>query len=106
MNESLIPSARLYAVRHQLELAESPGSGKDGIVLIAKRKGKPADSAIKDLRCPEAYEREKRAYERLRNAAVSAVLGLNVPQLLACDDELRVTAITTVNQQSVLAVAG
>jgi hypothetical protein len=38
MNENLIPSARLYAARHQLEIAESPGSGKDGIVFIARRK--------------------------------------------------------------------
>ncbi|SRR5258706_11265159 len=106
MNESLIPSARLYAVRHQLELAESPGSGKDGIVLIAKRKGKPADSAIKVLRWPEAYEREKRVYERLRNAAVSAVLGFNVPQLLGCDDELRVIEMTIVKRPFVLDFAG
>jgi hypothetical protein len=50
MNENLIPNARLYADQHQLELAERLGSGKDGIVLVAKRKGKPADVAIKVLR--------------------------------------------------------
>jgi hypothetical protein len=50
MNELLIPNARLYAARHQLELAESLGSGKDGIVLVAKHKAKPADVAIKVLR--------------------------------------------------------
>jgi len=106
MNESLIPSARLYALRHQLELAESPGSGKDGIVLVAKRKGKPADSAIKVLRWSEPYDREKQVYERLRNTAVSTVLGFNVPQLLGCDDELRVIEMTIVKRPFVLDFAG
>ena len=49
MNEILIPNARLYAARHQLEFAETLGSGKDGIVLVAKNKAKPADVAIKVL---------------------------------------------------------
>ena len=43
MNEILIPNAGLYAARNQLELAEPLGSGKDGIVLVAKHKAKPAD---------------------------------------------------------------
>ena len=102
MNESLIPSARLYAVRHQLEIAESPGSGKDGIVLIAKRKGKPAESAIKVLRWTEAFEREKRVYERLKKEAVASVLGFNVPQLLGYDDELLVIEMTIVKRPFVL----
>lgn len=42
MNEMLIPNARLFADRHQLELAERLGSGKDGIVLAAKPKANPA----------------------------------------------------------------
>ena len=106
MNESLIPSARLYAVRHQLEIAESPGSGKDGIVLIAKRKGKPAESAIKVLRWTEAFEREKRVYERLKKEAVASVLGFNVPQLLGYDDELLVIEMTIVKRPFVLDFAG
>ena len=40
MNEILIPNARLYAARHELELVEPLGSGKDGIVWVAKRKAK------------------------------------------------------------------
>jgi hypothetical protein len=43
MNESLIPNVGLYASRRGLELAEILGSGKDGIVLVAKHKAKPAD---------------------------------------------------------------
>ena len=46
MNEMRLPNARLYAVRHQLELAEALGSGKDGIVLVAKNK--PGNIAFLD----------------------------------------------------------
>lgn len=56
----LIPNARLYAARHELELAEALGSGKDGIVLVAKHKTRPADVAIKVLRFDELYLRESR----------------------------------------------
>jgi hypothetical protein len=65
MNELLIPNANRYAVLHQLELAEALGSGKDGIVLVAKNKLKPGDGAIKVLRFEELYLREKKVYERL-----------------------------------------
>ncbi|MSU63010.1 MAG: hypothetical protein EXS31_11560 [Pedosphaera sp.] len=98
----LIPSARLYAARHQLELAERLGSGKDGIVLVAKHKSGPADVAIKVLRWDESYQREKQAYERLREFEVSAVLGFNVPQLVGSDDDLRVLEMTIVKRPFVL----
>jgi hypothetical protein len=55
MNEILLPKARLYAARRQLDLAEKLGSGKDGIVLAAKHKNKPADVAVKVLRLEEPY---------------------------------------------------
>ena len=50
MNEILILNASLYASRFQIEIGETLGSGKDGIVLVAKRKGQPAKVAIKVLR--------------------------------------------------------
>jgi hypothetical protein len=50
MNENLIPNARLYAHHRQLELAETLGFGKDGIVLAAQHKSEPADTAIKVFR--------------------------------------------------------
>jgi hypothetical protein len=106
MNEILVPNARLYAGRHQLELAERLGSGKDGIVLVAKHKTKPANVAIKVLRSDEFYQREKQAYERLREFGVNAVLGFNVPQLLGCDDDLRVLEMTIVERPFVLDFAG
>ena len=82
MNENLIPNAQVYAARHQLVLGESPGSGKDGIILVARRKEKPGESVIKLLKEPDGYHREKRVYERLREAGVRTILGFNVPQLL------------------------
>src|SRR6266568_7761722 len=106
MDETLIPNARLFGDRHQLELAETLGSGKDGIVLVAKRKAQPARVAIKALRWPEAYEREKRVYARLRDAVVTAILGFNVPQLVGSDDDMRVLEMTIVERPFVLDFAG
>lgn len=106
MNEILIPNARLYAARHQLELAETLGSGKDGIVLVAKHKAKPADVAIKVLRFDDPYLREKQAYQRLGTMGVNTVLGFNVPQLVGFDDALRVLEMTIVKRPFVLDFAG
>src|SRR5438045_1910172 len=106
MNEILIPNAELYAARHQLEAPEPLGSGKDGIVLAAKRKAQPAKVAIKVLRWPEAYVREKQVYERLRDAGVESILGFNVPLLVGSDDDLRVIEMTIVERPFVLDFAG
>jgi hypothetical protein len=102
MNEKLIPNARLYASQHQFELAEPLGSGKDGIVLVGKRKSNPARVAIKVHRFPESYLLEKQAYERLREGDVRAVLGFNVPQLIGSDDDLLVVEMTIVERPFVL----
>lgn len=106
MNENLIPRARLYAAGHQLEIAETLGSGKDGIILVAKNKNKPGESAVKVLKENEAYLREKRVYERLQAAGIRSVMGFNVPQFLGCDDDLRVIEITIVQRPFVLDFAG
>lgn len=102
MNEQLIPNARLYAARRQIEIAEKLGSGKDGIVMVGKRKVNPADVAIKVARFDELYVREKAAYQRLESLAIEAVMGFNVPQLIGFDDELRVTEMTVVKRPFVL----
>jgi hypothetical protein len=106
MNEILIPNARLYAGRHQLEVAERLGSGKDGIVMVANRKTKPADVAIKVLHWDELYQREKKVYERLKGLGITTVLGFNVPQLIGCDDDLHVLEMTIVKRPFVLDFAG
>ncbi len=106
MNESLIPNAGLYASCRGLELAETLGSGKDGIVLVAKHKSRPADVALKALSWDEAYLPEKLVYERLKGLGVSRVLGFNVPQLVGSDDALRVIEMTIVKAPFVLDFAG
>ena len=106
MNESLIPNAQLYASRRGLDLAEKLGSGKDGIVLVGKRKAQAGKVAVKALRWPEAYERERRVYERLEHAAVSTVMGFNVPQLVGSEDGLRILEMTIVERPFVLDFAG
>jgi hypothetical protein len=74
MDEKLTSNARLYASRRQLDLAESLGSGKDGIVLAAKRKARPGKVAIKVFRFAEFYLREKLVYEYWRRLKISAFI--------------------------------
>src|SRR5438477_11105085 len=102
MNEILMPNALLYVGQRQLELGETLGSGKDGIVLVAKRKTQPAKVAIKALRWPEAYERERNVYERLRGAGAVVILGFNVQQLVGSDGGLRELEMTIVEWPFVL----
>ncbi len=106
MNEILTPNARLYASRRQLDIGQTLGSGKDGIVLVGTPKDQPAKVAIKVLRWTEAYVREKKVYERLKEAAVATILGFSVPQLVGSDDELRVLEMTIVERPFVLDFAG
>lgn len=102
MDEILTINARSYASRHQLQIAEPLGSGKDGIVLVGKRTGMPADVAIKVHRFAEGYLLERRAYERLRNQKVRSVMGFNVPELLGFDDDLRIIEMSIVARPFVL----
>jgi hypothetical protein len=106
MNEILIPNAQIYAEQHQLELAETLGSGKDGIVLVAKRKDQPGKIGLKAFRSPAAYRREKGVYQRLQTLGVITVLGFNVPQLIGHDDALLLLEITIVDRPFVLDFAG
>lgn len=106
MNENLLPAVRAYAARRELELAGTLGSGKDGIVLVAVRKAQPARVALKALRWPEGYEREKNVYERLQQSAVINVMGFNVPQLLGFDEQAQVIEMTIVERPFVLDFAG
>ena len=108
MNEILLPNARLYAARRQLDLAETLGSGKDGIVLAAKHKTNPADGsrsadvAVKIHCSEEAYLREKWAYQRLSIKRIKTVEGFNVPQLIDFDDALLALEMTIVKRPFVV----
>jgi hypothetical protein len=90
MHKSSIISAQSYAAQRGLEIAERLGSGKDGIVFVAKRKVTPARVAIKAHKFTELYLREKLAYERLKETGTSLISGFNVPQIVSADDDLRI----------------
>lgn len=63
--ENLTPNVRAYASERQLLIAETLGSGKDGIVWVAKRRSGPAKVALKAHRFVELYLREKAVSRRL-----------------------------------------
>ena len=54
----------------------------------------------------EPYLRERAVYERLKSAAVTEVLGFNVPQFIRAEDDLRVIAMSIVTRPFVLDFAG
>jgi len=92
----------MYADQNQLVLTESLGSGKDGMVLAAKRKSQAASLAIKVLRFAETWDRERQAYERLGANGVETILGFNVPRLIGVDSGLLILEMTVVTRRFVL----
>jgi hypothetical protein len=106
MNDIALRHAAAYAARHQLRLGERLGFGIHGTVHVAQYESKEDRSAIKAHNSAEAYDRERAAYERLRAAGVTEVLGFHVPQLIRTDDELWVIEMTIVTRPFVLDFAG
>ena len=102
MNEHLVSAAQDYAAEHDLIITEPLGSGKDGIVLVARREGKPVDLAIKVHRATDSFHREKAVYDRLGRTGIKHVLGFNVPLLMGADDRLRVLEMTIVTRPFIL----
>lgn len=80
--------------------------GIHGIVYAVEDNSKSVKGAIKVHRAAEPYLRERQAYERLRDAGVSEILGFNVPQLIRFDDELRVIEMSIVTRPFLLDFAG
>jgi hypothetical protein len=106
MEKALIRNARAYALRHQLQLAERLGFGIHGIIFVAEDNSKVGKTAVKAHRSDEPYLRERKVYERLKEAGVSEIIGFNVPQLMDSDDELRVLEMSIVARPFVLDFAG
>ncbi len=106
MEETLIQNARTYAAGHGLQLAERLGFGIHGIILVAEDNSKAGKTAVKAHRAAEPYLRERAAYERLREAQVTELLGFHVPQLIRTDDRLLVIEMTIVTRPFVLDFAG
>jgi len=106
MSDIALANAAAYAARHHLRLAERLGFGIHGTVHVAHYEGKRDHSAIKALNSEEFFLRERAAYERLRDAAVSEVRGFQVPQLIRAEADLWVVEMTIVNRPFVLDFAG
>jgi hypothetical protein len=105
-DELLIESARVYALRHQLQLAERLGFGIHGIVYAAENKTNFGKSVLKIHRYDEPFLRELSIYERLRDEGIGEVSGFNIPDLLAADPALRIIEMSLVARPFVLDFAG
>ena len=106
MEDVFIQNALTYAARHRLELTERLGFGIHGIIFVAGNKSEGGRTAVKVHRETEPYLRERDAYERLKQAGVTEVLGFNVPQFIRADDDLRVIEMSIVTRPFVLDFAG
>jgi hypothetical protein len=106
IDEILLQKVHAYARQHQLEVAEPLGDGIHGSVWALENKLKAGKSAVKAHRFAEPYSRELSVYERLREAQVSKICGLNVPQFIGADDRLLVIEMSVVPQPFVLDFAG
>lgn len=104
--DAFMQNAVAYAARHRLQLAERLGFGIHGIIHVAENKSRGGKTAVKAHREREPYLRERAAYERLREAGVTHILGFNVPQLIRADDELCVIEMTIVMRPFALDFAG
>jgi hypothetical protein len=105
-DELLIENARVYARRHQLQLAERLGFGIHGIVFIAENKSNFGKSVLKVHRNSEPFLRELSAYERLSDEGVIEIFGFNVPAILGADPSLRIIEMSLVSRPFVLDFAG
>lgn len=106
MSEIALTNAAAYATRYHLRLIERLGFGIHGTVHVAQHQGKLDQSAIKAHNSAQFYDRERAAYERLRHAGITDVLGFHVPQFIRADDDLRVIEMTIVTRPFVLDFAG
>jgi hypothetical protein len=106
MADIAIQNADAYAARHGLLIAERLGFGIHGTIHVVEHKMKGDKSAIKAHRAREPYVRERAVYERLKDAGISEILGLHVPQLIRADDDLQVIEMTVVTRPFVLDFAG
>jgi hypothetical protein len=106
MEKAVIQNAIVYASQRQLLLAERLGFGIHGIIYVAEGKSAGGRSAVKAHREIEPYRRELSVYRRLQETNVSEILGLNIPQFIHSDQELRVIEMSIVTRPFVLDFAG
>ena len=106
MANLLLQNARIYAAQHRLRLAEPLGFGVHGSVFVTENNPKAGDTALKVLREAKPYRRERDVYLRLKQTAVTEILGFKVPQLIGFDDDLLAIEMTIVTRPFLLDFAG
>jgi hypothetical protein len=99
-------NTKAYADRYELMIGARLGFGIHGIVQVARNKINKDKSAIKAHFSAVPFLRELAAYERLKDAGVSEILGFHVPELIRADSELQVIEMTIVTRPFVLDFAG
>lgn len=102
MDEELDSLVQRYALKHNTKLSERLGFGVHGTVFAFEDNTKPGFFAVKFHLEQRPFERECRAYQRLREQQITRILGFNVPQLLSIDEEFRAIEMTIVRSPFLL----
>jgi hypothetical protein len=102
MDEDTITNAEAFCARNGLHLLERLGTGVHGIVFAVESNAEFGPAALKVFYAREPYRRERAAYERLKEHAVTQILGFELPCLLGIDDELMALKMTIVMPPFVL----
>lgn len=104
--EHLVRRAQEYADRKDLVIGKQLGSGIHGIVFSAEYQTEGGRSALEVHERGPDYCRERDVYLRLKEHAITAIRGCNVPEMLAHDDQLLVIELSIVTRPFVLDFAG
>jgi hypothetical protein len=95
-----------FANRNGLTVEDELGAGVQGIVFSVKSQAKEGRFALKGHKQEPDYRRERDAYYRLQEHGITTLRGCNVPELIACDDELWIIEMTVVSRPFVLDFGG
>jgi hypothetical protein len=106
MDEDMIEKAETYAAGRVRHLAGRLGFGIHGIVFAIESNDHPGVSALKIHYWEEPYRRERDVYRRLQDEGVMAICSLQVPEMIACDDDLLALEMTMVKPPFALDFAG
>lgn len=90
----LLENAEKYAKSKSINLLSQDclGFGTDGVVWQTDRQ-----TVVKIIERPHVYERERDCYRRFKERGVIEIAGFAVPELIDCDDDLRVIEMTFVD---------
>jgi hypothetical protein len=102
MDEDIIEKAEAYCASTNRRLTGRLGSGIHGIVFSIEGKPNKGVAALKLHYGRAPYSREVEAYIRLQEFNIITIHDFNVPELLACDDQLLALEMTVVKAPFVL----